>query len=269
MKFYQNALLAILFLGIFSCNNHQDQTSEIPNPNMEKTQDNTDTKDNKTGEIIDRKIIKEGFIQFQTSNLEKTKSSIVTAVNQLKGYISKENVSTYSDNVEHQLVIRIPAEKFDELLKIISASAQIESQTVEVKDVTEEYIDVDARINTKKELQAKYNELLKQTNRVDEILNIQKEIADLQEDLESVEGRMKYLNDQIKYSTLTVTYYEKSATSFGFIQKIVPAVKDGWNGLLGFIILLFRLWAFLIIIGLIVFFVVRNKKRKRDSLPKI
>lgn len=264
MNHLRTLLLAFLVIGFISCGNHDD-SNQVQNPNLENSKVNNTDQPDKTGDVIERKIIKEGYIQFQTNDLEKTHSMIVSEVNTLKGYISKENLSTYSDNIEHQLVIRIPADQFDELLKKIASSANVESKSVEMNDVTEEYIDVNARLNTKKELEVKYKELLKQAKSVDEILNIQKEIAELQSDLESVEGRMKYLNDQIQYSTLNVTYFQKSATSFGFVGKIVPAIKDGWHGLLEFIIFIFHLWAF-IIIGIVLFiWIKRRRKNRRNS----
>jgi hypothetical protein len=112
-------------------------------------------------ETIDRKIIKEGKIKFRTSDANKTKLLIIQTVQELNGYIEIENAREYSDRFEQSLTIRVQADKLDILLNKISESVdKFESKNIEAIDVTEEYIDIEARIKTKKELQNRYSELL-------------------------------------------------------------------------------------------------------------
>ena len=73
---------------------------------------------------------------------------------------------------------------------------------IDSQDVTEEYIDITARLKTKKELEARYLELLKKANKVEEIVSIEKEIGNLRSDIESIEGRLRYINNAVAYSTL-------------------------------------------------------------------
>ena len=214
----------------------------------------------------ERKIIKQGEIRFETADVNGTKSFIVQTVRELNGYISKENAYNYNEQYEHTLTIRIPADKFDLLLNNISENVdKFDRKNIDVLDVTEEYIDIEARIKTKKELQSKYIELLKRATKVDEILNIEREIGNLQTEIESVEGRMRYLKDKIAFSTLTVTYYQKTISPFGFSTKFIDGIKNGWSVFLWFIIGLSNLWVFIIVaVGMIYFIRMWRKKRKKD-----
>ena len=167
-----------------------------------------------------RKLIKEGDIIFETNDLNRTRSIINEATENLNGYISNDNEFAYGNKLEHRIVIRIPSSNFDELLdRILEGAKEIESKTVRVLDVTEEYIDVKARLATKKEIENRYKELLKKANTVEEILAIEKELGILREEIESVEGRLRYLNDRISFSTLTVTYYQEVGSAFKFGNK--------------------------------------------------
>ncbi|MCL2743220.1 MAG: DUF4349 domain-containing protein [Planctomycetaceae bacterium] len=219
-------------------------------------------------ETVERKIIKNGSIRFAAADVNETKSLITQTVQELKGYISDDNASGYSNRIEHRLIIRIPADKFDLLLNTISKRVnKLDDKKIEVLDVTEEYIDIEARTKTKKELQSRYAALLERAETVEDILRIEKEIGGLQTEIESVEGRMRYLKDRIAFSTLTVTYYQEidePASPFGFSSKFTEGIKNGWDNFLWFIIGLSHLWVF-ILLAVIIYFVRRWGKKYRST----
>ena len=95
-------------------------------------------------------------------------------------------------------MIRVPADRFDELLLIIEPLAsKIESKNINTQDVTEEFIDVETRLKTKKELETRYLEILKQAKTVTDIISIESQIATVRSEIESMEGRINYLKNQV------------------------------------------------------------------------
>lgn len=212
----------------------------------------------------ERKVIKKGEIKFQTKNIQETANFISETVKSLKGYISSDNVYNSEDRITQRIEIRIPSESFDNLLSRISANAKkIEYKNVQLEDVTQEYIDVESRIKTKKELEHQYIELLSKAKKVEEILSIEKELGTLRSDIESIEGRLKYLKDQVSLSTLTVDYYQLTSTTLNFSSKLGQAFVMGWKFLLSFIIGIVHLWPFIIIIGIIIFITIRFSRKKK------
>ncbi len=201
-------------------------------------------------EVTPRKIIKRGDITFQSSSPAKTREFILKTVADCNGYLSADNVSQYDGKTNYYLEVRVPAQHFEKLLDAVSANAgKIDDKTVRARDVTEEYIDVAARVKTKKELEERYKELLKRAGKVDEILSIEREIGSLRTEIESVEGRLRYLTDQVAYSTLSISFYEQGSSNFGFGTKLVGAVKSGWDALLWFCIGLIHIWPFILMIA--------------------
>lgn len=219
-----------------------------------------------------RKIIKQGDIRFKTADANKTRSLISQTVEELGGYISKDNSYGYSGRLEGSLVIRVPAGNFDLLLENISQNVdKFDNKNIDVLDVTEEYVDVAVRIKTKKELQARYVELLKKAAKIDEILSIEREIGKLQTEIESAEGRMKLLKDRVAFSTLTVSYYQdqKISHKFNFFSKFSKAIMNGLDMFLEFIIALSHLWVFMIITAATVCLVRFLKRRKKIKNNKM
>jgi len=208
-------------------------------------------------------------VWFQTKDLDKTYADIRQHVSELNGYISNESARhTYDGSQRHEVTVRIPTACFDLLLQRISdSSGPFEYKSIQVKDVTAEYVDVEARIKTKKELKSRYEALLKQAAKVEDMLRIESEIGNLQTEIESVEGRMKLLNDQITYSTLKVEFYQQTTTrtAFGFGAKLFDGLKSGWENFLWFVVGLSHLWVFIIAAAVLIYLFRRRKKKLRSK----
>lgn len=257
-----------IFLAIFvlySCSTSGNKREFLSTEVAINDETSNQSKVEKVESQTDRKIIKEGEISFETANLKETESLITNTVNEMGGYVANDNVYSNEGRIIHRMVLRIPAEKFDQLLTKISESAKkVDRKTISALDVTEEYIDVEARIKTKKELESRYKELLVKAKTVEDLLSIEKEIGTLRTEIESIEGRLRYLQDRVSLSSLTIEYYQLTTSSFGFLSKLGSAFVTGWNWLLGFIIGLIHMWPFILVIGggLYIGFKIRRRRRK-------
>lgn len=199
--------------------------------------------------IIERKLIKNGDLSFETADVKQTTVAIEAICKELNAYIAGENQNNYGERLQYNQTIRVPANRFDLLIQRIEPLAlKIESKNINTQDVTEEFIDVEARLKTKKELEARYREILKQAKTVQDIVSIESQIANVRSEIESMEGRLKYLQNQVGFSTLNVSYYETIGTDFGFTSKVFRAIRQGWDSLLSFFIILVNLWPFIIIV---------------------
>lgn len=218
-------------------------------------------------EITERKFIRNGTLEFQTDEVKKTKKEVEKICKELNAYISSESENNYEERLQYNQVIRVPSNQFDALIARLEPLAlKIENKNISTEDVTEQFIDVEARLKTKKELEVRYREILKQAKTVEEIISIESQIANVRSEIESMEGRLNFLKNQVAFSTLNVTYYETIGTDFGFASKFVQSLKAGWDNLLAFIIFLINLWPF--IVGLTVFtfwFWKRRTKRKSST----
>jgi hypothetical protein len=221
--------------------------------------------DNQKAENVQRKLIKEGSIRFKTGDIEEADDFINASLNKFNAYISKEEKFSYSNTTGYDVTIRVPSSNFDSLLSYILQNKciqDLDTKSTQVHDVTEEYIDIQARLTVKKESAQKLLELLKQAKNVTEILEINKQLTEVQADIESIEGRLKYLNDQISFSTINVSFYENIKYSERFFKDFWSALKAGWQIFLYAVTLLAYLWVIILVAVAIVYFIKWFKKRK-------
>lgn len=258
MKQITNYLSLIILLTVFSCSQNPD------NAKMEMAKEaNATTSEQKTDKTVERKLIKEGEIAFETNDLSTTRKTIFDAVEKHKGYVSSDREFKSQGRNSNTIIIRVPADHFDNLLKDASQGVEkFKRKEINVKDVTEEFLDIQARLKTKKELENRFIDLLKQAKNVTEILEIEKQIGELRSDIESTEGRLNYLQNRVSFSTLTITFYENIPNQTKVGEKLKDGFRNGWDNLIWFFVILVNIWPFILIgLGLIIGYKVYRKKR--------
>jgi len=114
----------------------------------------------------------------------------------------------------------------------------VESVSVSVADVGEEYVDVTARVANAKRLEQRLIDLLdKRTGKLSDVLGVERELARVREEIERYEGRLRYLRTRASISTLTVSVHEPPplVASRPGENPIRDAFKDAWRNLVAFV----------------------------------
>lgn len=222
-----------------------------------------------SGEQYEQKIIRSANLKFQTDDISKTFGIVLGAVKKNGGTVQNDREGKDYGSVSRTLLVRIPAANFDAFLSEVSSGvAYFDEKEIASEDVTEEYIDIDSRIKTKKALENRYLELLKKANKVSEMLEVEAKLSEIREEIESKQARLDYLKNQVAMSSLSITFYKNTPGNAGatvsYAGRIGNALRSGVNGLSDFFIGLIEMWPFiLILVALIVFFRKRWRRRKK------
>lgn len=216
------------------------------------------------------KIIKTGRISIEVDDYGKSLASLKYTIANMDGYISSENEQRNDYRVSNTIVIRVVNTNFDALMDGIAGEAgKLIYKNVDLRDVTEEFTDLTARMKTKKEVEQRYLEILKTAKTVKDILEVEDKLRIIREEIESTEARLKYLGDKVQYSTITLNmsqeldYNPPAPMQVSFFDKLGKAVKGGWNGLLGGVLGLVNAWPIVLVIVLAVFFIRRFLKKRK------
>jgi hypothetical protein len=259
-------IFGLLFLLIIvGCSDRQSDSFDLATEqSFENISKQAQPENDSPQELNDeRKLIKEGSVEFETDDIVSSRDLIFKSVKALKGYISSDQEYKSSGRVSNTIVIRVPALHFDQLLMDATKGiSKFDNKSIEVKDVTEEFLDIEARLKTKKELENRYLEILKQANNVTEILKVEEQIGQLRSEIESIEGRLRYLKSKISLSTLTMTIYQTEPNSTNFGNKFADGFKNGWDNLVWFFVYLINIWPFILIAIIMIFGIKALKKRK-------
>lgn len=274
----KTVFLFLMFLSSFSSCKKADESDldqkimavKLPpkeNSEASSLYDKLDSPDKEDQKNIEQKIIKTGNIRFETNDLGETYSQIITAVKKHRAIVQNDTEGKDYGSVFRKIIVRVPSKNFDLFLSDISKGvAYFDNKEISSQDVTEEYIDIDARLKAKKVLEARYLELLKKANKVSEMLEIEKQLSAIREEIEAKEGQLRYMQSQISMSTITIEFYKTVANEGGatisYGSKIWNAIKSGFNGLSSFFIGLLSIWPFVIILAAGFYFIRKRFKKK-------
>lgn len=220
-------------------------------------------------EVNKKKIIKDGRMGLKVTDLEKTKTRIDTLVRNFGGYYANENFSNTDWESSFNLKIRLPFSNFEKFIAVIeSGIGEVQYKGIDARDVTDQFIDLETRLENKRNYLARYNDLLKQAKSVKEILEIEEKIRVLEEEIDSVTGRLKYLSDLVDYSTLDLTITKRKEFKYNpadrdrFAERLKQSLSKGWFGFVDFTLFLIRIWPVWIIVILLIFAWKRYKKTR-------
>lgn len=230
------------------------------------------TEDGSTEIVVaqEQKIIKTANLRFEASKPEETHKNILALTQQYKGFIQNDNAGKNYNQLYRNMVIRVPTENFQPFIGAVSQGVPyFDQKDISRQDVSEEFVDLEARLKAKRELETRYLELLKQAKNVKEMLEIERELSNIREEIEAKQGRLNYLQNKVSLSTVNIEFYKQTAetgVTLSYGQKIVNALKGGWDGISVFFLGLLYLWP-LFIIALIVILVLRRylKRSKKKA----
>jgi hypothetical protein len=118
------------------------------------------------------------------------------------------------------LTLRIPAKAFKTTLSDLETLGSVTYRSIEGEDVTEQYIDVEARLKNKVVLRDRLKQLLEKATEVKDILAIETELNRVQADIDSMEGRIKSLKGQVEYATVRLSLERKQILGpLGYLFK--------------------------------------------------
>lgn len=195
-------------------------------------------KDSVSSVTTDRKVEKNGSLKLLVKSAEESAKNIQNTAERLGGFVSNSYVYEVSLGIKAgQVVIRVPASSFnvamDEIKKL---AVKVEQENSSAQDVTEQYVDLTARLNNFKTQEEQYLGILKKAKTIEEILNVSSRLNEVRLQIEQLEGQLKYLNQQIDLAAIAVNLTEEGDIEvFGlrwrplYVAKV--ALRDMMSGL--------------------------------------
>jgi len=167
-----------------------------------------------------RMIIHQAKLQVNVEKLETAQANITKKVEEYGGYIVESNVYQEDDETNSgKMIVRIPEKHFQPFLQDAEGEAtKILERNVTGQDVTEQYVDLESRVKSKRAVEARLLEFMGNAKKTDDLLKISTDLAKVQEEIEVMVGKMNYLENQTSFSTIELLMYEN--------RIVVPAIDS-------------------------------------------
>lgn len=152
----------------------------------------------------DRLIIKKGNMSLVVDDVSIAVDQVAQFTTEQGGFVVTSNIQKTSYRPSGFVTVRIPSDVFDTGLDAIRALGDVQSERVDGRDVTEEYIDLEAQKTNLEATEAQFLTIMRQAVKIQDILSVQRELTNVRSQIERLEGRMKFLKESAAFSSLTV-----------------------------------------------------------------
>ena len=205
---------------------------------------------------VDRKTITTVDMTIQVSDAAEGVDEISKMAVASGGYVSSSSVyDSYYDSYEGKngyINVRIPESKYPSFLEDVGELGEVTSKSVSAQDVTEEYIDVSARLENLKIQETRLQEILNMTETVEDVLAVEKELERVRGEIESLTGRLNYLDDRIDFSTINIRVTEPRPITRSW--GIRDAMSESVNGFISMVNALIILVGYLLPLVIVLIF---------------
>lgn len=235
-----------------------------------------------TAEAADRKIIRNAEITIEVSSTTDAQHLVTSIAESHGGFVATSEAKQRESNdpaqrkLDIKLVVRVPSTQFGSAFdQIKKLAGNTPSEQVTSQDVTEDFIDLEARIKTQKALEVQFLEIMRQAHKIEDALEVQRQIAEVRTEIEKLEGRKRFLENRSSLSTINVNILEPkpviTVTETGFRQSLKDAVSDSIS-LASDIMLFFARFVIMMVpvtvfvflpMGLVIRYLIRRAKRVR------
>ncbi|HKQ51267.1 MAG TPA: DUF4349 domain-containing protein [Pyrinomonadaceae bacterium] len=227
---------------------------------------------------IERKIIRNAELAIESRNPEESFRKVASLAESKGGFVvTSEAVqpdgAAEPERMNVTVVVRVPAAQFETTVEEIRRlGSRVLRDNRTGQDVTEEYIDLQARLQAKRALESQFLEIMKQAKAVSEALEVQRQLAEVRSEIEQIEGRRRFLENQSNLSTIRVSVVPPvqiiGRSGGGFKE----ALRDGFGAAMLIVMTLVRvvlaLLPILILIGLPAWLILRYWLR-RNKRPRV
>jgi hypothetical protein len=177
---------------------------------------------------MNRKLIRTLHIDLKVMDTRKAAEEVEGLVTATGGYVASSNVQRRGEFYYFEMILRIPTNHFGNTVKALKSMAEkIDRESLGTQDVTEQYVDHEARLRTLKATELELSKLLadsrKQNRKVEDILRIYSELTTIRSRIEQIEGRLKSLARLVEFSTVHLSLHPD--------ESAIPVVEEGWQPL--------------------------------------
>jgi hypothetical protein len=185
-------------------------------------------------------VIRTGGATLEVDSLEVGVARVRAAVGAIAGaYVANLSLETGRQQTRRAtLELKVPAADFDRLVAGLAPVGKVETVSVAAEDVSEEYVDVTARADNARRLEARLVDLLaRRTGKLEDVLAVERELARVREEIERYEGRLRFLRTRAAFSTLAVTLHEPVPVlgDRPGANPIAAALREAWRNAVGFV----------------------------------
>ncbi|NYH44925.1 hypothetical protein HNR22_004652 [Micromonospora jinlongensis] len=224
--------------------------------------------------VDQRAIIYTGTMRVQVDDVDAAAREATAVATRAGGFIGGDQRRSADADAVAELQLRVPAPKFAGVVEEIAKLGRQQSREINTQDVTEETVDLDARITSQRARVDSARRLLTRATSITDLVSLENELGRREADLASLEAKKRRLADLTALSTITVSLAGPAAKTAGEKAEtgFLVGLKGGWKAFVASLTVLLTVlgallpWLVALGVPLGVLLVVLRRRRKTPAL---
>jgi hypothetical protein len=230
-------------------------------------------------EAQERLIIRNAELAIVVDDAEASIDTIEKIVSRANGWVVTSSMWETEGIKRGSMTVRVPADGLDAFLEEIHRLAnQVTNESTSGQDVTEEYVDLEARLRNLEATAARVRSFLDEAEDVEDALAVNAELSRLEEEIERITGRMQFLEQSARFSEVsirvtpdalarpvTIGRWQPQGTARTAIEALIKTLQWVADALIFVILYLVPMG---LVIGLPIFFFIRFLARRQKGRGK-
>ncbi|MEA2560513.1 MAG: hypothetical protein QOH06_2017 [Acidobacteriota bacterium] len=176
--------------------------------------------------VRSRKLIRRLDVHLVVKDTEAAAQRLQQLAASLGGFVSDLNAGRSEGVLHYQMTLRVPAERLDRAREEIRGIAlRIEREQMSTEDVTGQYVDLAARMQSLQATETELRELLaesrERSRKVGDVMEIYRELTGVRTQIEQIQGQLNALQELVGLSTIQLTLEPDAAGK--------PIAAGGWR----------------------------------------
>ncbi len=159
----------------------------------------------------DRQIIQDATIdlRIQSGTFDDVYSKALAVAQRWDGYLLSSHAGNPTqDSIQSgTLVVRVPAKNYADALQAFRGLGTATQIQVTSQDVSEEFVDLRARLRNQQAQQAFLLDLMRRAQTIQDSINVQNQLSQVTQEIERISGRLRFLETRTDFSTITLNLF--------------------------------------------------------------
>ena len=221
------------------------------------------------------KIIYTANLTLESKDYDTARAALDAALAEAGGYMeASDEYANSGSRRSLSLTLRVPQENYESFLAAVAATGNVTYKSQQADDVTTQYMDIEARLDSLKEQRARLQELKASADNLSDLLQIESSLSDVQYQLESYQSQLDWYSRQVECCTVYLSLEEVQTytpVEEGFGSRIRNALREGWSGFVETVqsvaVFLVGHWPFIVVGAAcgVIFYKVRHPKHKKQK----
>lgn len=183
----------------------------------------------------ERSVIRTGNIVLEVESSSQAVEDVTGIAQGLGGTVVSQSLSTHGGSMESgEATIQVPSDKIDAAFTQLSEIGTVQSQSQSADDVTEQHVDLDARVKSLQSAVDRLSELMAGATTTSELLEAESALSERQQELDGLRAQLESLEGQIDHATIWISVHEASALGAGGPKNFAQAVELGLSSIAAF-----------------------------------